>query len=62
MQIHNSGHSISLIIPTNNFSDTPFIFGGKLQAEYEFAGLHFHWGDKNNRGAVSLKFALFYAD
>lgn len=29
----------------------PYIFGGKLQHTYEIEGLHFHWGDKNNRGS-----------
>lgn len=29
----------------------PYIFGGKLHNEYEIEGLHFHWGDKNNRGS-----------
>lgn len=29
----------------------PYIFGGKLTAEYEFDGLHFHWGERNNRGS-----------
>lgn len=29
----------------------PYIFGGKLHEEYEIEGLHFHWGDKNNRGS-----------
>lgn len=53
LQIHNSGQSVSLILPRDeNFTEIPYIFGGKLQAEFEFASLHFHWGDKNNRGAV----------
>lgn len=29
----------------------PYIFGGLLRDEYELVGLHFHWGDKNNRGS-----------
>lgn len=32
----------------------PYIFGGKLHDEYEIEGLHFHWGDKNNRGSEHL--------
>lgn len=32
----------------------PYIFGGKLHEEYEIEGLHFHWGDKNNRGSEHL--------
>lgn len=54
LKIHNNGHSVSLIVPKpGNYSEFPYIFGGKLRAEFEFVGLHFHWGDKNNRGAVS---------
>lgn len=54
LKIHNNGHSVSLITPKpDNFTEFPFIFGGKLRAEFEFVGLHFHWGDKNNRGSVS---------
>lgn len=29
----------------------PYIFGGRSKDEYELQGLHFHWGDKNNRGS-----------
>lgn len=54
LKIHNNGHSVSLIVPRpENSTEFPYIFGGKLRAEFEFVGLHFHWGDKNNRGAVS---------
>lgn len=54
LKVHNDGHSISLLVTKpENFTQFPFIFGGKLKGEYEFIGLHFHWGDKNNRGAVS---------
>lgn len=57
LSIHNNGHSVSLITPKpENFTQFPFIFGGKLRAEFEFVGLHFHWGDKNNRGSVSEPF------
>lgn len=54
MQIHNNGHSVSLIVPKPENYSFPYIFGGKMQDEFEFFGLHFHWGDKNNRGAVNL--------
>jgi carbonic anhydrase len=55
LTIHNNGASVSLIVPKpENSTDFPYIFGGKLKDEYEFAGLHFHWGDKNNRGAVTI--------
>jgi carbonic anhydrase len=59
LKIHNNGHSVSLIVPKpENSSEFPYIFGGKLRAEFEFVGLHFHWGDKNNRGAVRLEFLV----
>ncbi|CAO1362366.1 unnamed protein product [Diamesa hyperborea] len=52
LKIHNNGHSVSLLISKPvNFTKFPYIFGGKLKHEYELVGLHFHWGDKNNRGA-----------
>lgn len=52
LKIHNDGHSVSLLISKpENFTKFPYIFGGKLKYEYELVGLHFHWGDKNNRGA-----------
>lgn len=51
--MHNNGHSVSLSIPKTDPSRGyhPYIFGGKMQNEYELEGLHFHWGDKNNRGS-----------
>ncbi|XP_055699470.1 carbonic anhydrase 2 [Phlebotomus papatasi] len=55
--IHNNGHSVSLTIPKPSKAQVdmgvehPYIFGGKLKNQYELEGLHFHWGDKNNRGA-----------
>lgn len=51
--LHNNGHSVSLSIPKTDPSKGkhPYVFGGKLENEYELEGLHFHWGDKNNRGA-----------
>ena len=52
IQIHNNGHSVSLSLPkTDEDYQRPYIFGGKLKNEYELEGLHFHWGDKNNRGS-----------
>lgn len=55
LKVHNDGHAISLqCAKPENFTQFPFIFGGKLRSEYEFVGLHFHWGDKNNRGSVSI--------
>lgn len=29
----------------------PYISGAKLPGEFEVESIHFHWGDKNNRGA-----------
>lgn len=29
----------------------PYVFGAKLNNEYELEGLHFHWGRKNNQGS-----------
>lgn len=52
--IHNNGHSVSMSIPKDTLGKMeklPYIFGGKLRNEYEAEGLHFHWGDKNNRGS-----------
>lgn len=51
--VHNNGHSVSLSIPKADPEKAkhPYIFGGKMSSEYELEGLHFHWGDKNNRGA-----------
>lgn len=52
LKIINDGHSVSLLISKpQNYTMFPYIFGGKLKNEYELVGLHFHWGDKNNRGA-----------
>lgn len=59
IKLHNNGNSLSLITPKpENFTQFPFVFGGKLRAEYEFVGLHFHWGDKNNRGSVRFISAI----
>lgn len=55
LQMHNNGHSVSIVVPKQKDEQQseklPYVFGGKLTAEYEFDGLHFHWGDKNNRGS-----------
>lgn len=57
LNVHNNGHSVSLTIPKPSKAALdagekhPFVFGGKLRNEYELEGLHFHWGDKNNRGS-----------
>jgi carbonic anhydrase len=56
LTIHNNGHSVSLQTPKLENSSIlsqqqPYIFGAKLRGEYEYLSLHFHWGDKNSRGA-----------
>lgn len=61
LTIHNNGHSVTLLTPKPENATTtaaaaasaqiPFIFGAKLPNEYEYYGLHYHWGDKNSRGA-----------
>lgn len=35
-------------------SEIPYIFGGLLDGEYVFEGLHFHWGGRNNRGSEHI--------
>ncbi|KAG5675574.1 hypothetical protein PVAND_005468 [Polypedilum vanderplanki] len=54
LTIHNNGQSVSLLSqPFQNSTKyrQPYIFGGKLRNEYYYHALHFHWGDKNSRGA-----------
>lgn len=53
IMVHNNGHSVSLEIPKTDSAKGkhPYMFGGKMPNEYVLEGLHFHWGDKNNRGA-----------
>ncbi|XP_017786525.1 PREDICTED: carbonic anhydrase 7 [Nicrophorus vespilloides] len=56
LELHNNGHSASVAIPKLEEGDpkekyVPYIFGAKLNSEYEMEALHFHWGDKNNEGS-----------
>jgi len=52
LKLQNNGYTLNLLFEKpENFTQFPYIFGGKLKGEYELAGLHFHWGSKNNRGA-----------
>lgn len=51
--------SVSLSIPKLQKNDPyikfmPYIFGARLQNEYEIEGLHFHWGDTNNYGSEHI--------
>lgn len=53
---HTHTHTVSISIPKGNASEEqdeflPYIRGAKLPGEFEVEGLHFHWGDKNNRGS-----------
>lgn len=49
--------AVSISIPKldeeakDNGEFMPYIRGAKLPGEFEVEGIHFHWGDKNNRGA-----------
>lgn len=36
---------------TTNSNTKPILSGGPLNGEYEFAQLHFHWGDDDNHGS-----------
>ncbi|KAH8311351.1 hypothetical protein KR044_005742 [Drosophila immigrans] len=56
LKMVNNGHTVSIGIPKGNASADqeeflPYIRGAKLPGEFEVEGLHFHWGDKNNRGS-----------
>lgn len=67
LQMHNTGNSVSIVVPkslTNDvqpFDKLPYVFGGKLTTEYEFEGLHFHWGEKNDRGSEHMFNGVRYA-
>lgn len=36
---------------TTNSKITPLLSGGPLKGVYEFAQLHFHWGDDDSHGS-----------
>lgn len=57
LALSNNGHSVSLAIPKNTLKpgeSLPAIFGATLDSMYEVEGLHYHWGDTNDRGAEHL--------
>ncbi|KAK9692925.1 Eukaryotic-type carbonic anhydrase [Popillia japonica] len=59
LELRNNGHSVSLSIPKLQKDDPyvkyiPYVFGGRLHAEYELEGLHFHWGDTNSYGSEHI--------
>ncbi|KAK0091619.1 hypothetical protein PV326_002953 [Microctonus aethiopoides] len=50
----NNGHSVALnVVKNSTHRRLPYIFGAMLNEnqQYELEGLHFHWGNKNNRGS-----------
>ncbi|XP_011312633.1 carbonic anhydrase 2-like [Fopius arisanus] len=52
--LHNNGHSVSLNFEKQNSDEQlPYVFGAMLteNQNYVLQGLHFHWGNKNNRGS-----------
>jgi len=44
----NNGHTAML---TTDTEIKPILSGGPLNGEYEFAQLHFHWGDNDTKGS-----------
>ncbi|EFX88180.1 alpha-carbonic anhydrase [Daphnia pulex] len=52
MNITNDGHTVILDLSTNG--KIPFIRGGGLPDEFNFAQLHFHWGGDSGRGSEHL--------
>uniref|UniRef100_A0A1B0G191 Alpha-carbonic anhydrase domain-containing protein n=1 Tax=Glossina morsitans morsitans TaxID=37546 RepID=A0A1B0G191_GLOMM len=57
LKIINNGHTVSIAIPKLSEEQLgkgefmPYTSGAKLPGEFEVESIHFHWGDKNNRGA-----------
>ncbi|XP_054726333.1 carbonic anhydrase 2 [Anastrepha obliqua] len=53
----NNGHTVAINIPKLSEEEKesgdfmPYVRGGKLPGDFEVESVHFHWGDKNNRGA-----------
>ena len=47
-KLKNNGHTVQLDCPSDF---TAQISGGGLGGMYQFAQLHFHWGDKNTQGS-----------
>ena len=44
----NNGHTVQLTIDSKQI---PSISGGPLKGEYQYAQLHFHWGDNDTFGS-----------
>lgn len=52
--LENNVHTIKMTpVIINGTGQPPFptISGGGLKGTYEFAQLHFHWGDSENKGS-----------
>ena len=47
-KLKNNGHTVQLDSPENF---TAQISGGGLEGTYQFAQLHFHWGESNEQGS-----------
>uniref|UniRef100_A0A336KUN5 carbonic anhydrase n=1 Tax=Culicoides sonorensis TaxID=179676 RepID=A0A336KUN5_CULSO len=51
MSITNNGHTVQLTV---NVENMPIVSGGPLTGPYQFAQLHFHWGDNDTYGSEDL--------
>ncbi|CAD6244854.1 GSCOCG00013504001-RA-CDS [Cotesia congregata] len=65
LSVVNNGHSVSLNVEKNSLNTSrklPFIFGSVLDdnQQFEFSGLHFHWGLKNSRGSEHVVNGIRY--
>ena len=52
--LENNGHAIQMtpdLSNGKNLPPIPTISGGGLKGTYEFAQLHFHWGDSEKQGS-----------
>ena len=47
-KLNNNGHTVQLNAPSNFVAQ---ISGGGLNGTYQFAQLHFHWGDTKEQGS-----------
>ena len=51
-KLSNNGHTVQLNSPNNFIAQ---ISGGGLNSTYQFAQLHFHWGDTQKQGSEHTK-------
>lgn len=67
LNLTNNGHTVSITIPKLSVESIesgdfmPYVRGGKLPGEFEVESVHFHWGDKNNRGSEHVVNDIRYA-